>query len=48
MCETEELAELTQALLTVGMMLGSLLGPSLSGIQNMDDRMSVTFLLISL
>ena len=30
-CETEELAELTQALLTVGMMLGSLVGPSRSG-----------------
>ena len=31
MCETEELAEITQVLLTVGMMIGSIVGPSLSG-----------------
>ena len=30
-CTTEELAELTQALMTLGMMIGSIIGPSLSG-----------------
>ena len=31
MCETEELAELSQSLMTIGMLFGAIFFPSLSG-----------------
>ena len=36
MCDTESLAELTQALMTIGQMMGALIFPSLSGMYTLN------------
>ena len=37
MCDTESLAELTQALMTIGQMMGALIFPSLSGMYTVNE-----------
>ena len=41
MCDTEELAELTQALMTIGQMMGALIFPSLSGMYTVNEPFHV-------
>ena len=41
MCDTEELAELTQALMTIGQMMGALIFPSLSGMYTVNGIIAV-------